>query len=170
VLVSLACLLCSHMAHADPIHAVADGAFWHHDSGWIFPEKIGEFTRVGAAQDVAGSSEAVAHYAAFASGSRIVASVHVYPADSDTAQSESESGKLLTDGAFVLGNAQALSATKRIYVETDPGELIAIYLVTAGEWRVRVRFSGAPAKTMPSLDAFVLGQRWETLTSAQTLR
>jgi hypothetical protein len=30
-------MLAASMASADPIHAVGDGSYWHHDSGWIFP-------------------------------------------------------------------------------------------------------------------------------------
>ncbi len=47
-------------AHADPLHARAGGEYWHHDSGWIFPEKIAGFERVGVPQDVAGSRVAAA--------------------------------------------------------------------------------------------------------------
>src|SRR5262245_48999970 len=76
------CLVYAATAGADPIHAIADGAYWHHDSGWVFPEKIGEFVRVGIPQDVAGSRDAVAYYAWNVDGSRIVVSVDVFPADS----------------------------------------------------------------------------------------
>jgi hypothetical protein len=32
---------------ADTIHAMQGGGFYHHQSGWVFPEKIGEFSLVG---------------------------------------------------------------------------------------------------------------------------
>src|SRR5688572_5779732 len=89
VLLSLATLLCGHVAHADPIHAAADGAYWHHDSGWVFPVKIGEFLLVGVPQDVAGSNDAVAYYARVADGARITASVDLYAPDSASAEAAS---------------------------------------------------------------------------------
>lgn len=72
-------------AHADPLHARAGGEYWHHDSGWIFPEKIAGFERVGVPQDVAGSRVAAAYYARVENGQRMVASVEVTPInDGDT--------------------------------------------------------------------------------------
>lgn len=72
-------------AHADPLHARAGGEYWHHDSGWIFPEKIAGFERVGVPQDVAGSRVAAAYYARVENGQRMVASVEVSPInDGDT--------------------------------------------------------------------------------------
>jgi len=35
-----------------------------------------------------------------------------------------------------------------------------VYIIDAGEWRVRIRVSGSQLSTM---DAFVREQRWETL-------
>ena len=66
------------LAQADPIHAVAEGAYWHHDSGWVFPERTGGYVRVGIPQDVAGSEDAVAHYARSRTASGMTASVDVY--------------------------------------------------------------------------------------------
>ena len=72
-------------AQADPLHARAGGEYWHHDSGWIFPEKIAGFERVGVPQDVAGSRTAAAYYARVENGQRMVASVEVTPInDGDT--------------------------------------------------------------------------------------
>lgn len=126
-------LLAAATAVADPIHAIADGAYWHHDSGWVFPEKIGEFVRVGIPQDVAGSHEAVAYYARENAGIRTVVAVDVYSADSEPAQAASPS--------------------------------VVIHSVAKGEWRVQIWLQ-APAletATLASIDAFVRGQRWETL-------
>jgi hypothetical protein len=49
-------------AIADPIHANGNGDYWHHDSGWIFQQRVGEFVRIGFPQDVAGSRDAVGYY------------------------------------------------------------------------------------------------------------
>src|SRR5512134_4085158 len=70
---------------ADPIHAVTDGAYWHHGSNWTFPRIIGPYRRVGIPQDVAGSDDAVAHYAYVEDGVRYLASVNVYRASSPAA-------------------------------------------------------------------------------------
>ena len=145
---------------ADPIHAVADGGYWHHDSGWVFPEKIGEFVRVGIPQDVAGSEDAVAHYARVENAVRSTASVDVYRAASAAARElEARSGSASSDTTLIVSTTRGLSATREI---SDAGKplLIATYFVDAGEWRVRIRVTGA---SLEAMDEFVRGQRWETL-------
>jgi hypothetical protein len=85
--ITLAALALFYMfpAHADPLHARPGGDWWHHDSGWIFPEKIAGFERVGVPQDVAGSRVAAAYYARVENGQRMVVSVEVAPInDGDT--------------------------------------------------------------------------------------
>jgi hypothetical protein len=161
LLVSLA-LLSSVGALADPIHARADGAFWHHDSGWIFPQKIGEFSLVGIPQDVAGSRDAVAHYARVVNGVRVVASVDVYPSDS-AASHEKPAG-----GTFIVSETPALAGTRAVDSATHDAvtELVGLYFVTAGEWNVSIRVSSPQPDAAPLMDAFVLAQRWETLSSA----
>jgi len=111
-------------AFADPIHAIADGAYWHHDSGWVFPAKIAGFVLVGVPQDVAGSREAVAYYAREVSGSRLVVSVSVY-------------------------------------VET----VGTVHSAVKDDWRVVIRSQAlsADATTLELLDAFIDGQRWDSL-------
>ena len=161
MIVSLAPLL-SHVARADPIHAIADGAYWHHDSGWIFPEKIGEFVRVAIPQDVAGSRDAVAYYACTLDGIRIVASVDVYASDSGNEREEQASGRLQSDDAFPAGKAGALSGRRLIY-DLDDGAATGVYVIAAGEWQVRIRIAEAPKDSVPMMDAFVRDQRWDTL-------
>ena len=144
---------------ADPIHAVADGGYWHHDSGWVFPEKIGEFVRVGIPQDVAGSEDAVAHYARVENAVRITASVDVYRAASAAARElEARSGSASSD-TVIVSTARGLSARREV---SDTGQplLIATYFIDAGEWRVRIRVTGASLAVM---DEFVRDQHWETL-------
>jgi hypothetical protein len=149
-------------AHADPIHAVADGAYWHHDSNWTFPEIIGRYARVGIPQDVAGSDNAVAHFAFVEDGVRYTASVDVHRVGS-AAAGELEAaafGKLSGDDPFLL-EANALSGIRRVY-SGDAGApaLTGVYVINAGEWRVAIRISGLQLEAM---DAFVRAQRWETL-------
>jgi hypothetical protein len=164
MIASLAPLVC-HVAHADPIHAIADGAYWHHDSGWIFPEKVGEFVRVAIPQDVAGSRDAVAYYARMLNGVRTVASVDVYTSDSGNARDEQTTGRLQSDDAFPVGKAGALSGRRLIYVVGDGATAasIGVYVIAAGEWRVRIRIAETPKDSGPMMDSFVLDQRWDTL-------
>jgi hypothetical protein len=170
LLLPLVYLFYGHVAHADPIHAVADGAYWHHDSGWVFPGKIGEFVLVGIPQDVAGSHDAVAYYARVVDGTRITASIDLYAPDSASAEAAPAEtlGKLSSESTLPLEKAGALAATKLVYARA--GELTGVYHVTAGEWRVRIRISAAPAGTEPAMDTFVLAQRWDMLTSVPTPR
>jgi hypothetical protein len=155
-------LLSSAGAFADPIHARTDGAFWHHDSGWVFPKRIGEFSLVGFPQDVAGSRDAVAHYVRDVNGVRTVASVDVYPADS-AATHVTPAG-----GPFIVSEARALMAARSVDTAGNDAStaLVGMYLVTAGEWRVSIRVSSPQGDAEALMDAFVLGQRWETLNSA----
>lgn len=154
-------LLSSGRAPADPIHAVADGAFWHHDSGWVFPETIAGFERVGVPQDVAGSRDAVAHYALNVNGVRMVASVDVYPTDSAAAHD------LPAGGPYIVSETRALTGTRSVGSSgDDTASLVGLYFVAAGEWRVSIRISGPLADAAPLMDAFVLAQRWETLNAA----
>lgn len=154
-------LLSSAGAPADPIHSKADGAFWHHDSGWVFPETIGEFVRVGVPQDVAGSRDAVAHYARVVDGVRTVASVDVYPSDSAAEHAE------ITGDSFPVGKDGALKGVvgSRSTVRDGATELVRDYFVAAGEWRVSIRVVALKLDAA-SADAFVRAQRWDTLPGA----
>jgi hypothetical protein len=165
-------------AHADPLHSVAGGAYWHHDSGWMFPEKLGEFVRVGVPQDVGGSRDAVAFYAREVDGQRIVASVDVFPADSaaDAATLENAKAALLRDtsvsvddlveSTLPLRQDGALLAAQVIVAHGASGNLPrALYFVSSGEWRVRIVFTAAQAVgQIPGGVEFVREQRWDTLS------
>ena len=39
------------------------GGYYHHQSGWVFPEKIGDFTLVGVPQDINGTDDVAGYYA-----------------------------------------------------------------------------------------------------------
>jgi hypothetical protein len=170
-----ACVTPTRPAGADPIHAIANGDYWHHDSGWIFPERIGEFVRVGVPQDIAGSSDAVAHYAWMHQDRRIVAAVDVFPADS------SADGTTLTSARSALGavNGQLTEtemplgqrrATRVTFTPASAGlPARTLYFVIAGDWRVRIQVTAPPGMgaragdLAASLDDFVRAQRWDTL-------
>ena len=65
--------------HADPLHAIANDAYWHHESNLIFPATLVGFERVGAPQELDGSSTVVAHYARGADDGRSVVVIEVTP-------------------------------------------------------------------------------------------
>jgi hypothetical protein len=169
---ALASCLLPQAATADPIHARANGEYWHHDSGWIFPERIGDFVRVGLPQDVAGSQDAVAHYAWTRGDLRIVAAVDIVTADTiaEGATLESARTALVTGAANVadvdlpLGDTK-LRATRIAIAASAEAAAKTLYFVDAGSWRVRIQVT-LPAGAVdlaPELDAFVRAQRWETL-------
>jgi len=151
--------------HADPIHARTDGAYWHHGSGWTFPERVGGYARVGVPQDVAGSEDAVAYYALEENGARRIASVDVYLASSASAAllEAPLDGPLISEGHFPLTAAPAVSATRRVYsLGESTTFVVGLYVVSAGDWRVRICITGPE---LSALDAFVTSQRWDTLGS-----
>ena len=150
--------------HADPIHAKADGAYWHHGSGWTFPERVGGYARVGVPQDVAGSEDAVAYYAIEEDGVRRVASVDVYlPSSASAALLEAPlEGPLISEGTFSLTGAPAISATRRVHsLGESTTFVVALYVVSAGDWRVRICVTGPE---LSALDAFVSAQHWNALS------
>lgn len=154
----------SAVADADPIHAIADGAYWHHDSGWVFAQKIGEFELVGIPQDIAGSRDAAAYYARTAGGIRTVASVDVYPEDSAAAGAMLSSDlQRQSEDSLVIGLRDAPRATRVVYAAPSGGALTVLYHVAAHDWHVRILVTAPDATSLPVLDAFVRGQRWDTL-------
>jgi hypothetical protein len=160
VLVAILAFLPYEPGLADPIHAVADGAYWHHDSGWVFPEKIGDYVRVGIPQDVAGSEDAVAYYARVENGIRSTASVDVYRAASAAAgELEARAAGTSSDTAFPVNASRALSANRQVS-NADTSAPVAVYFIDAGDWRVRIRATGS---SLEAMDVFVRDQRWETL-------
>ena len=163
-------------AHADPLHARLDGTFWHHDSGWLFPARIGEFTRVGAPQDVAGSPDAVAYYERSVAGVRVLAVVDVFQAISsaEDVTLESASAALSRDaGAEAKLRTDELDLGTRGYratrLQAAPADSAAsqraLYFVDTGAWRVRIRVEipRAAGDLSAELDSFARAQNWEKL-------
>jgi hypothetical protein len=75
VATALACFAFAHVSLADTVHAIQGGGFYHHQSGWIFPETIGDFSLVGVPGDINGTVDVEAYYARVSKGVRTVASV-----------------------------------------------------------------------------------------------
>lgn len=163
-------------ALADPLHARLDGTFWHHDSGWLFPARIGEFTRVGVPQDVAGSPDAVAYYERQVAGTRVLAAVDVFQAESaaEDVTLEGASASLTRDaGAAAKLRQDELDIGARGYraarLYAAPGDPSAsqraLYFVDTGAWRVRIRIEipQAAGDLSADLDAFTRAQHWDKL-------
>jgi hypothetical protein len=70
LIATLACLAFVPATVADAIHALQTGGFYHHQSGWVFPEKIGDFALVGIPTDLNGTVDVDGYYAREAKGVR----------------------------------------------------------------------------------------------------
>ena len=148
---------------ADTIHAMPDGGYYHHQSGWIFPDRIGDFALTGAAQDIDGTIDVVAYYARESKGVRTVASVSVYPPDS--AAPETRPGSIKATPVTVEVSKQPrLQATKLSYKD-GKSTRATVYFIDTGAWIVKVRTSvPATDKSIgPIFEQFVRGQRWDSL-------
>jgi hypothetical protein len=176
-------LLCSSLIHpvlADTLHSIGNGLFWHHESGWIFPERIGDFVRIGMPQDVAGSSDVVAHYARTTGNQRITAVIDVYGADSAINAATFTDAKKMMDAELgssahearaetpiKVGAAPLYEGSKAIYEITRDGAPAyrALYFIDTGDWNVKVQIT-APANSPDAAalaDEFVRAQRWDRL-------
>lgn len=172
-----ACLALSQMGLADTLHPARDGAYWHHDSGWVFPERIGPFVRIGIPQDVAGSIDIIAYYAR-EDGPRITAVVDVYAADSaqndaTLAQAKASFSSEL-HGASVRAESQMKGHESSIYpvarVNFQAGtEALrtahALYFASARAWLVKVRVAlpSDDPELVEVTDTFVRDLRWDSL-------
>jgi hypothetical protein len=160
---ALACFALVHVSVADTIHAMENGAYYHHQSGWIFPDKIGEFSLVGIPQDINGTVDVAAYYARESKGVRTVASVSVYPPDSAAPETTPASIKA-TAVSVEVSTQPRLRAAKLAYKDGKTSRA-TVYFVDTGAWIVRIR-SSVPAtdqETAPALERFVRNQRWDSL-------
>jgi len=64
---------------ADPLHSIAGDAYWHHESNFVFPATLAEFARVGAPQELDGSTTVIAYYARGAGAARMLVTLEVVP-------------------------------------------------------------------------------------------
>jgi hypothetical protein len=136
--ISLLILFAPLTLRADPLHPIAEGAYWHHESNCIFPAALAGFARVGAPQEVDGSTTVVAHYARGEGAARIVAVITVFPVGDVAAASAGED-----DGAFVR-------------------------TVEHAGWRIVVRAPAVDAVIASHVDALVRGLRVERLGEIDT--
>jgi hypothetical protein len=160
---ALACCAFVQGSLADTIHAIENGAYQHHQSGWIFPDRIGDFSLTGAAQDIDGTVDVAAYYARASKGARTVASVSVYPPDS--AQPETTPASIKAKPVAVEISKQPPLRAARLTYKDGKSSRAIVYFVDAGPWIVRIRASmpATDQETAAILDKFVRGQRWDSL-------
>lgn len=161
---SLVCFALAQASLADTIHKIENGAYQHHQSGWIFPDRIGDFLLVGVPSDIDGTVDVAASYARVSNGLRTVASISVYPPDSAAAETTMPASIKDTPVAFEASGQPRLRATKLIH-EDGTSSRAAVYFIDTGAWIVKISAS-VPAmdEEMASiLDTFVRSQRWDSL-------
>jgi hypothetical protein len=174
-----ACLLLSARAAADPLHAIDAGAFQHHDSSWVFSKEVAGFTRVGAPQDIDGSSDVVAYYARVENGTRTTVAVTIHAEDSAAAATLTETQVAMQrelntpdstsewiQSGFPVGKQPALRAIKSVYASASDATSTqaSLYFVDTGAWTVQIRASASPLELQSrALDDFARQQLWESL-------
>ena len=180
LLATLLCFAAGPASMADTLHAIADGAFQHHGSSWIFPQQIGGFVRIGAPQDVDGTIDVVAHYAKVDGSMRTTAVVSVYPPESAAAETtlasakaaiesilkQAKQGAARSEAPFKVGKQPELVGVKASYkADAAVGSLANLYFFDTGAWIVKIRGGTEKADNNSDalLDDFVRGQRWESL-------
>jgi len=174
-------LLITVDAHADTLHDIGGGSHRHHNSGWIFPEKIDNFTRVGAPQDVDGNPDVIAYYSAVTATSTTMAIVDIYPPTSAAPHARIEDAqRALRDeagpDASAIGEARidVGAALGLVAEKTATGADVktprALYFVDTGPWIVKIRIQIDPANeaAIKGADEFVRHQRWDTLLISAT--
>ena len=148
---------------ADTIHTMSGGGYYHHQSGWVFPEKIGDFTLVGVPQDINGTDDVAGYYARVHKGVRTVASVNVYAPDSAEPETRPASIKA-TPVTMEISKKPKLRAAKLVYKDGKTSRATAYFVETAA-WIVKIRAS-VPAtdkEVAPAIEAFARSQRWDSL-------
>jgi len=163
IALALTALAFSSVSPADTIHAMENGAYYHHQSGWIFPAQIGDFSLVGAPQDINGTVDVIAYYARVSKGVRTVASVSVYPPDSAAPQTTPASIKA-TPIAVELSKQPSLRAIRQTYKDGKTTRA-TVYFIDRGPWIIRIRESlpATDKESAPILEKFVRGQRWDRM-------
>jgi hypothetical protein len=166
LIAALACLAFVQATLADTIHAMRNGGFYHHQSGWVFPEKIGEFSLVGIPTDINGTVDVAGYYAREAKGVRTVVSVSVYPPDS--AQPETTAASFKATAVSIEISKKPPVHAARLAFKEGKGSRAILYFVDAGPWIVRIRSSvpAADKEIAPAIEKFVRGQRWDSLQTS----
>lgn len=163
---------------ADPLHKYGnEGAWCHVDSGWMFPQDVGNFARVLQPYSIDGNSDAGAEYRQESLQGAI--EVDVYAADSaapdanidgakaTAAHKAGEGAKIGSEKPFKVSAVQGLNGVKIKYATdaSTSGEQTNLYYFTTDRWRVKVLARAKPAgkESDKALDAFVQALPWNTL-------
>jgi hypothetical protein len=167
LLAALVCIALTPICSADMIHRREDGSYYHHQSGWIFPEQIGEFALVGVPGDINGTEDVAAYYTRVRNGVRTVASVNVYAPGSAEPET-SPAGIKATPVAIEISKKPRLRAARLVFKEGKSSRATAYFVQTHG-WTVKIRATvpAADKDTAPALDAFARNQRWDSLQLAK---
>jgi hypothetical protein len=173
----ICCALHASSSVADPLHATRDGAYWHHDTGLIVPARVGEFIRIGAPQDVAGSADVVAHYAT-EKGERIAAVVDIYPDDSVLSETTLDATRQSFEkevgvaehttqspvGVTVPEAPLSITVTKLSDRGSSSNASVhrVLYFIEFDRWRVKLRVSGSATRAdfHSVADSFVRDFPW----------
>lgn len=153
----------TQLSLADTIHAMQGGGYYHHQSGWVFPEQVGDYTLVGVPGDINGTDDAAAYYTRVHDGVRTVASVTVYPPSS--AAPETKPASIKAKPVVVAISKQPRLRAARLTFKDGKSSRTTVYFIDTGGWIVKVR-STLPAtdkETAPALEAFARNQRWDSL-------
>lgn len=172
----LAGWLCCATTFADPAHKVGDdGAWCHVDSGWMFPARVGEFTRIRPPYTIDGNNDVGAQY----QQPNAAAIVEIYAADSaaadatligakaNAARKAGELAHATADESFRIDAKQDLSGVKVSYVAEpeSSGPQTHLYFFATDRWHVKVLVTAptASANAAQAPDTFVQSLPWNTL-------
>lgn len=163
---------------ADPLHKFGDQGTWRHeDSGWLFPNQIGAFTRVTAPYTIDGNNDVGAQYVRVVNERRAAAVVEVYASDSAAPDAKLETAKataartagtaarLEPDQPFRLDARKELHGVKVTYTSDagSSGSQTRLYYIESERWIVKILAQDAGENAGQSLDAFVHDLPWDTL-------
>jgi hypothetical protein len=148
---------------ADTIHSIVGGGYYHHQSGWIFPETLGEFSLVGVPQDINGTVDVAAYYARVKDGVRTVVSVTVYAPDS--AEPETTPASIKAKPVSMEVSSQPRLRATKVLFKDGKSSRTTVYFIDTGDWTVKVRATTpiTDKSIAPVLDRFARSQRWNSL-------
>jgi hypothetical protein len=159
---------------ADPLHKYGnEGAWCHVDSGWLFPQDVGNFARVLQPYSIDGNSDAAgAEYRSESGGVEIsvygvdsmATDANIDGAKATAAHKAGAVAKIESEGPFALGAAKDLKGVKIKYTPAS-GTQTNLYYFTTARWRVKVLAAakGTDKGSDNALDAFVQALPWDTL-------
>jgi hypothetical protein len=176
----IASTLTGAVSLADPLHKYGnEGAWCHVDSGWMFPENVGNFARVLQPYSIDGNSDAAgAEYRQESGPLQGAIEVDVYGIDSmatdakldgakaTAAHKVGEGAKIESEQPFKLGAAKDLKGVKVNYAAgANASGRTHLYYFTTDRWHVKVlaTVTGTSKESDEELDAFVQALPWNTL-------